>query len=179
MKYSSSEQLLKSLERRVKHLMIDTLNKFEAYFPDMESTRQGQLFKDNIKNTFNDAMRAQRDELRDYTVEYRPLRLTDDNLLSMTQTYIQSVQKVEFGIQNKPFVKFYVQADKAKVLDSLRLEVSAGVLYNNGNSVVFEIVGIDSCVNHAIPLLDKYRLHDSVKIKYNEWRAKVVELYRS
>ena len=62
----SRDQLTKSLDRRIRHLMIRSLEKFEDRFPDLDDTREGQIYKGDIRNAFNDVIRAQRDELREY-----------------------------------------------------------------------------------------------------------------
>jgi hypothetical protein len=106
MKYNPSrDQLGKSTERRIKSLMIRTLEKFESLFPDIDNSHEGQLFKGDIRNIFNDAIRAQRSEFDDYSIEYRPLRMNPDNTLAITQSFIQTVQLMEFGFTpcDEPF----------------------------------------------------------------------------
>lgn len=176
----SLDQLSKSLERRSRHLMIQTLQKFEDSFPDVDNTRQGQIFKTELRNMFNDVIRTQRDELNDYEIEYRPLRLTDNGVLAMTQSFMQTVQKVEFGSRgNSPFIKIYSSPEHARVLDAIRMEFGAGVLCSEGSNLVLEIVGTESCVNCVLPIMDKYRLMEQVGVKYREWRGEVVRHYRS
>lgn len=177
----SQEQLIKSLDRRVRHLMIDTLEKFEDAFPDLENTREAQLYKANLRTAFNDVLRAQRDELRDYEVEYRPLRLTDDNTLAMTQTFMQSVQKIDFGFKNAiPYFIVYANQDKIKVLDALRSELNAGVIFMyDEHTAALQIVGVTACVDSVLIIMDRYRLHADVREKYKDWRREVVKVYRS
>lgn len=176
----SSDQLSKSLDRRSRHLMVQTLQRFEDAFPDVDNTRQGQIFKSDLRNMFNDVMRAQRDELNDYEVEYRPLRMTDNGTLAMTQSFMQTVQKVEFGSRGTtPFMKIFSSTEHARVLDAIRIEFGAGVLYPDAGGLVLEIVGTESCVNCVLPIMDKYRLMEQVGVKYREWRGEVVRHYRS
>lgn len=177
----SREQLSKSIDRRIKHLMIRTLEKFEDSFPDLEETRDGRIYKGDIRNAFNDVMRAQRDELRDYDVEYRPLQLTDDNKLALTQTFLRSVQKVDFGFteESKPYVEFYGGADSLSVLNAVRSEMDAGILLRQEEGWVLLIAGTDTVVNSVLPIVDRYRLHGSVAPRYGEWRDQVVSVYRS
>lgn len=176
----SSDQLSKSLERRSMHLMIQTLQKFEDAFPDVDQTRQGGIFKADLRNMFNDVIRAQRDELNDYEVEYRPLRITGNGVLALTQSFMQTVQKVEFGwTGEKPFLKIFSSRDHARVLDAVRIEFGAGVLYQQDDGLVLEIVGVEVCANSVLPLMDKYRLLEQVGAKYREWRVEVVRRYRS
>lgn len=177
---TSLDQLNKSIERRSRHLMIQTLQKFEDTFPDIDNTRDGGIFKTELRNMFNDVIRAQRDELNDYEVEYRPMRVTDSGTLAVTQSFMQTVQKVEFGFRSiKPFLKIFSSQEHVRVLDAIRIEFGAGVLYREDEGLVLEITGIDACVNSVIPLMDKYRLLEQVGIKYREWRGEVVRLYRS
>jgi hypothetical protein len=176
----SLDQLSKSIERRARHLMIQTLTKFEDSFSDVDQTRQGQIFKTELRNMFNDVIRAQRDELNDYEIEYRPLRLTDNGTLAMTQSFMQTVQKVEFGSRGSiPFMKIYSSKENARVLDAIRIEFGAGVLDTEDGGLVLEIVGTESCVNCVLPIMDKYRLMEQVGVKYREWRGEVVRHYRS
>ena len=174
----SREQLTKSLDRRIKHLMIQVLEKFEDTFPDLEHSRDGMIFKGDLKNAFNDVIRAQRDEVRDYEVDYRPLKLTDDNTLTMTQTFMQTVQKIELSKRKKPFIRFYGNLDSGRVLEALRDELNAGVIVVENDSLVLELVGIDTCVNSVFKVMDRYRLHTSVSPRYCDWRSEVVKLYR-
>jgi len=176
----SLDQLSKSFERRSRHLMIQTLQKFEDSFPDVDQTRQGQIFKTDLRNIFNDVIRAQRDELNDYEVEYRPMRITDSGSLSITQSFMQTIQKIEFGFRGtKPYIKIFSSKDHARVLDAIRMEFEAGVLAPEGDGLVLEIVGIEICANSVLPLMDKYRLLDKVNTRYREWRDEVVKAYRS
>jgi hypothetical protein len=185
-KNSSRDQLVRSSDRRIKHLMIQTLESFEDAFPDIDSTRDGEIFKAGLRTAFNDVMRAQRDELHDYEVEYRPLKLTNDNTLAVTRTFMQTVQKIEFGIDNQPYMRICVSEEHANVLDAIRAEFGAGVLYDTTDTlyqsdkqVVLEIVGVLSCVDRVLPRMDKYRLHPDVRKNYLRWRTEVVELYRN
>lgn len=182
MKNPSHEQLSKSLDRRVRHLMIKTLETFEAAFPEIANSSDGQRYKSGLRTIFNDMMRAQRDELLDYEIEYRPLRLSDDNILAITQTFMQSVQKIEFGFigsDDKPFMLIYAAGDKLKVLDALRSELNAGVVYLDKTGVaVLTVVGVSSCVNSVLPVMDRYRMHTDVREKYKAWREELVKLYR-
>lgn len=176
----SRDQLSRSLDRRIKHLMIRVLEKYEDTYPDIENTREGQIFKGDLRNAFNDVMRAQRDELRDYDIEYRPLQLTDDNTLAITQTFMRTLQRVEFNIvANNPHVIFYASLDSRRVLDALRNEIGAGVIVIDEEGITLEIVGIESCVNCVLPILDRYRLHGNTTPKYKQWRDEVVKIYRS
>lgn len=177
----SQEQLTKSLDRRIRHLMIETLQKFEDNFPNLDNSREGQLYKSSLRTSFNDVIRAQRDEIRDYEVEYCPLRLTDDNTIVMTQTFMESIQKVDFGFKDRvPYFAIYADKEKAKVLNALRRELDAGVIFIENDSIaVLQIVGITSCVDSVLNVMDRYRLHADVRERYRIWRDEVVKIYRS
>jgi hypothetical protein len=175
---SSKEQLNKSMERRVRHLMIQTLEKFEDAFSGLDNTKEGQIFKADIRTMFNDVIRAQRDEISDYDVEFRPLKLNDNGVLVMTQAFMQTIQKINFGFKdNAPFIKIYSSQANIKTLDAVRMEFGVGVLYFDNDNVILEIIGIDSCVNCVLPILDRYILHNSVRLQYKEWRNEVVKSY--
>jgi hypothetical protein len=181
MKYPSKNQLAKSQSRRLSSLMVRTLQKFEDAFPDLENTREGRMYKGDIKAMFNDIIRAGRDELNDYIVDYRPLHLTDDNLLAMTRTYLQTVQKIEFGIYHdtgEPFVIFFADKDKINVLDALRAEFGTGVVCVDDDVASFTIVGTEACVSSVLSRMDKLRVHDAVRQEYRIWRQAVVNAYR-
>ncbi len=164
------------MDRRVKHLMIRVLEKFEDRFPDLDESREGQIFKGDLRNAFNDVIRCQRDEIRDYDVDYRPLKLTDDNILAMTQTFMSAVQKVDFD--DKPSIRFYAGIDHGRVLEALKNELGVGVTYEHDDGVVLEICGVRDCVSSVLTLMDKYRLHPSVRSKYLTWRLNVIEAYK-
>lgn len=173
----SREQLAKSLDRRIRHLMIRVLEKFEDRFPNVDDTRDGQVFKGDIRNAFNDVIRAQRDELRDYEVDYRPLKLTDDNVLALTQTFMQTVQKIDFD--DKPSIRFHASVDHRRVLEALRSELEVGVVYQTKEGCVLEICGVRDCVSSVVLMMDRYRLHPDVRSKYLVWRDLVVTSYRA
>lgn len=181
-KNSSREQLTKSLDRRIKHLMIGVLEKFEDRFAELDETRDGQVFKGDIRNAFNDVIRAQRDELRDYDVEYRPLQLTNDNILAVTQTFLRTVQKINFGFtaeDHEPYVEFCGDQDSFNVLNALRLEIEAGVMLRLEDGCTLLIVGTETIVNSVLPIMDRYRLHTNVATRYQDWRDQVIKIYRS
>lgn len=175
----SRDQLTMSMDRRLRHLMIRTLEKFERAFPGLQDQQNTQVFKGDIRTIFNDVLRAQRDELRDYQVDYRPLKLTDDNVLAMTRTFMETVQKIEFSLTNGPSIRIYAGKEKSGVLDAIRAEFGTGVLYLVGESMVLEIVGTQSCVDCVLPIMDRYRLHESKRAEYLTWRQEVVRAYRS
>lgn len=179
-KNPSQEQLSKSVERRIRHLMIRTLEGFEDSFADLEDTRDGQSYKAHIRNMFNDAIRAQRDELRDYSVDYRPLRLTDDNTLAVTQTFMQSVQRIDMDIEDSvPRIRFYASSKNRKVIDALRSELDSGVIYSiEEDEWTLEICGVRDCASSVLLMMDKYRLHSNVHQRYILWKEKVINLYQ-
>jgi len=159
--------------------MIQTLEGFEGRFSELEDTTDGQKFKAGLRTAFNDVMRAQRDELYDYDVEFRPMRADDDRPLAVTKTFLETVQRMEFGVVVSPFFKIYGAKDRSKVLQAIRAEFGSGVVYEQDGSLVLEIVGIDSCVNCVLPIMDRYRLHAGVREEYHQWREELIKLYRS
>jgi len=178
----SRQQLTRSGERRIKSLMVRTLEKFESLYPNTQRTREAGIFKGDIKTMFNDVIRAHRDELNDYEIDYRPLRVTNDDRLAITRTFMSTVQRVEFSftdMQCTPSVKIYANADNLDILRAIRSEFDAGVIYASDGSVVLEIVGLDDCVNCVLTIMDSYRLHNAVQKEYQAWRQEVVKGYRS
>jgi hypothetical protein len=160
--------------------MVQTLNQFEDRFPDIENSRDGSLFKSDIKTACNDVIRAQRDEIYDYDIEYRPLRLNTDQSLLVTKSFMEAVQRIEFIAGDKPAMKIYASSDRSRVLAAARAEFGVGVIYHDSpDIIILEITGVDSCVNCVLNIMDKYRLHESVREQYKAWREYLVELYRS
>jgi len=176
---SSRDQLSRSLERRLRHLMVQMLEGFESRFDDLAESRDGRLFRSDIRTACNDVMRATRDELREYTMEYTPLRLDENNVLSLTRQFLETVQRIEFGRDQAPYVRFYAGSEHGRVLGALRAELGDGVVIDEGNGLVLEIVGLDSCVRSVLPIMDKYRFQAGVRDQYTEWRKGVVDAYRS
>ena len=180
----SRDQLAKSQDRRVRHLMIRVLEKFEDIFPEMEDGRDGRIFKGDIRTAFNDVMRAQRDEIHDYQVEYTPLKITNDNTLAMTQAFMQSVKRVDFGWTKNPFFSLYSAEDNRRVMDALWTEFGAGVLFEaldertGETNLCLQIVGVKDCINSVLRIMDKYRLHADTRKRYIDWRRQVVQAYR-
>lgn len=176
----SRDQLIKSVDRRVKHLMIRTLEKFEDMFPSIDETRKGGIYKSDLRNIFNDVVRAQRDELYDYEIDYRPFKKTDDNTLIVTKEFMETIQNIEFDFQGiKPVLKFYAAPEKMRVLEAVRREFECGALYEEDDKLILYIAGIDSVINNVLPLMDKYYLHEKVRNQYRAWRIEVIKTYRS
>lgn len=177
---ASREQLIRSVDRRLRHLMIQSLENFEHRFQDIEDTGDGQKFKAFLRTAFNDVMRATRDELYEYDVEYRPLSVSDDNMLSVTRTFLETVQKMEFSFLNDdiPSFKIYSGKDKGRVMAAIRSEFGQGVIYEEGESLVLEVVGIRDCASSVLICMDNYRIHHSKRQEYVLWRKKVITLYR-
>lgn len=155
--------------------MVSVLEKFEDVFPDLENTDDGRKFKYDIKNALNDTMRATRDELNDYEVDYRPMRMNEDNILSLTRTLLESIEKIDFD--DTPSVKIICAPSKLKVLESVRNEFGGGIIYSENNVLVLHISGLDICVNNVVPILDKYRFVADVKTKYIAWRRMLIAKY--
>jgi hypothetical protein len=129
---------------------------------------------------FNDVIRAQRDELNDYEVEFKPLRLTDDNKLAMTRTLMNTVQRIEFGFAGEfhtPYMNIYANEDRASVMEAVRSEFDVGVLHKADNHVILSVVGIDDCISNVLTRMDKYRLHATVRDSYKIWRQRLVDMY--
>jgi hypothetical protein len=160
--------------------MVRVLEKFEDSFPELDDTRDGGVFKGTIKAMFNDVIRAQRDELTDYQIEYRPMRLTHDNKLSLTRTLMSTVQRIEFGFAGEfdtPYMKIVADAQRASVLEAVRAEFEVGVVWVEEDVAALSIVGVDTCVDSVLPRMDKYRLHPDVRPHYVQWRKKLVGMY--
>jgi hypothetical protein len=177
----SKDQLVKSQERRIRSLMVRTLEKFESAYPGVQHTKDAKVFKGDLRTIFNDVIRAQRDELTDYEVDFRPLRVTDDNTISITRTFMQTVQKIEFGYTSatsRPFIKIYADQDHKNSLEAIHREFGGGVIYSDKSGLTLEIVGAEDCIKCVLPIMDRYRLHDSVRVGYREWRKNVVDEYR-
>lgn len=173
----SHEQLAKSQRRRMNHLMVRCLEQFESIFPDAEKSRDGGRFKNDIKNAFNDAMRAATDELNDYTVEYRPLRMDADNILALTRTMMETVTKVSFSHEDVFACRIHSGPEKGRVMEAVRAEFECGVVAEDDAGLVLSIVGLRDCVNKVIPIMDRYRLAVGVRDEYKEWRAALIAAY--
>jgi len=179
MRKTSKDVLTESLERRMKHIMVQLLNQFDERFPDLREDQQGRLFKFDIKNQFNDAIRATRDEIRDYDIEYRPVRFNPDNTLSVTKAFIEGIQTITFN-DTEPGIRILAKNEQQnyRILEAIRRELDTGIIYINSTATLtLDIYGLDSCVNCAIPFMDLYNLLSGVKEEYISWRKKVVELY--
>lgn len=172
------DQLIKSSERRIKHLMIQTLSKFEDRFNALAQSRDGEMFKSDLRTAFNDVIRAHRDELYDYTLEYQPIKFNTDNSLFVSKTFMETVQKIEFGIDKKPNFKIFAAPERFAVLDSLRAEIGVGVIYKEENNIILQVVGIKDCISGVLPFMDKYALHEKVKQNYINWRQVLVSFYK-
>jgi len=173
---NKSHQLLSSsFERRLKHLMVQLLTKFETEFYNIKDTQKGSLFRHDLKTAVNDVIRASRDELRDYQVEYRPLRIGDDNRLCMTAEFISSIKQIEFT--DKPSIKIKASKDKIKILNALREELGCGILYYLSDAAILEIVGLNECINKVVPIMDNYTFNSAVRAKYTDWRYDLVNQY--
>ena len=159
--------------------MVQLLEGFERRFPNLEGTRAAQTFKGDIKTACNDLMRCTRDELREYVIEYTPLRLDENSTLSLTREFLQTIQCVEFGLDTCPWICFYAGDDRRRVLEAVRAEFDEGVLFEVGeNEIVLQIVGLNSCIKSVLPIMDKYRFQPGVRSEYEIWRKEVVKTYK-
>jgi|APGre2960657404_1045060.scaffolds.fasta_scaffold07881_2 hypothetical protein len=174
----SRDQLLKSSERRIKHLMVQTLTKFEDRFQDLANSNYGEIFKSDLRNAFNDAIRAQRDELYDYQIEYRPLKLNSDNTIMATKTFLDALQSIEFIDGDRPGIRIKSHLQDSKLLDAIRSELGAGVLYSLEKVIIFEIRGLEDSINCVLPLLDRCKFNEGVRNKYLVWRKVIVTKYQ-
>lgn len=176
MKRLTSSQLLShSIKTRLNHTMIDILSKFESAFPDFKDEEDGTLFRHNVKNVMNDAIRATLQQLDEYAVEYRPLRFNPDHTLSLSSSFLATVKKMEFT--DNPSFRLHGARDKASILSAIRAELGAGVVHSDGEGLVFEVVGLEKCVDCVLPFLDRYRLNADVQQEYVKWRQTVVTGY--
>jgi hypothetical protein len=153
--------------------MVTTLCKFEEAFPDIAEERDGERFKSTIRTIFNEAIRANANELADYEVDFRPLRVTDE-AVTMTRTFMETVERIEFT--EVPGIKIYASAEKRKVLDAIRSELDGGIVYEYKEGLVLHIAGLEDCIS-VIPAFDLYRMLGPVKARYTEWRRRVVGMY--
>jgi len=179
MQKTSKEILTESIERRMKHVMVQLLKQFEERFPALSDDQYGRLFKFDIKNQFNDAMRATRDEIRDYDVEYRPMRFNPDNTLSVTRAFMESINTITFN-DTRPGMRICTgnNPQNFRILEAIRREFGAGIVYKENNGCyTFDIYGLDNCINVVIPFMDLYKLLSSVQTEYQAWRKKVVTMY--
>lgn len=172
----SKKMLSGSIERRLANVMVRLLSNFEQKFPDIKDAEPGKMFRFDIKTMLNDVIRATRDELNDYEVEYRPLKMNPDNTLSITRDFIDSVELIDFGPSYSVIIT--VDIAKAKLLDAVRNELGCGVLYIDGTKVKLIMVGLEDCINKIVPFIDKYRLTPKTREKYVIWRKEMVTLYK-
>lgn len=181
MENRSKRELTNSIERRQRHIMVRLLTEFEGRFQDVAETARGNLFRVDIKHMMNDMMRATRDEIGDYEVEYRPLRIRHDNTLSVTKEFMETIECIEFG-QDTPmtmtgsFLKITADKSRAKILDAMRRELGVGVTSLNDGKVVYMVAGMTDCLR-TLPFLDQYRLAAMVRDQYVSWRKHLVYSY--
>jgi hypothetical protein len=180
MRKTSKDVLTESLERRMKHIMVQLLNQFDERFPDLREDQQGRLFKFDIKNQFNDAIRATRDEIRDYDIEYRPIRFNPDNTLSVTKAFIEGVQHIYFN-SISPGIKILAafSPDNCRILEAIRRELGTGIVYSSmdNKTVTFSVNGLENCIDAVIPFMDLYKLLSPVQSEYTAWRNIVIGVY--
>lgn len=178
MKSKSRDILSGSIRKRCLSMMAGLLSNFEELHPETKDLPQGTKYRAFVKDRVNDVLRATLQELTDYDIEYRPLKLGNDNILSVTAEFLESVDRVDFS--DAPSVKIQAAKSHAKVLDAVRSTIGAGVLYaSDADSVIFEVVGVADCINYMVPIMDKYRLTPDVRTKYVKWRRNLVAAYVS
>lgn len=171
-KQTSRDVLTKSVETRMRHCMVALLEQFDKRFPD---NAQGGLFKNDIKNKMNDMIRCTREEMRDYDIEHRPLKIAPDGHVSVTRTFIEALEGI--GFSDTPRVQLRAAQDRLQVLQSVRNELGAGIVHTDGEQAYLTISGSADCVNYAVPFLDKYALTSNVRAAYKQWRARLVTDY--
>jgi hypothetical protein len=172
----SRSELARNIEQRAKHVMVSLLNKFEQEFPEIKDSRKGGVFRYDIKNKINDFVRATRDELNDYDIAYRPLKVNPDNSLSVTVNFMETIKLIKFWAE--PGVTIHADKSKYQLLDAVRAELGTGAVFIEGDKAVLEIYGLNDCIKYVIPFLDHYKLNADVNVKYLSWRSKVIGNYR-
>jgi len=153
--------------------MVRLLEEFDKRFSESDD---GNLFKVDLKHAMNDMMRASRDELNDYDIEYRPMRIRSDNTLSMTIEFMESIRLVKFTLE--PIgLTIVADKEKARVLEALRGELGVGATFlDEDGRAVYAVSGVRDCVS-VLPFLDKYRLVPAVRAEYVKWRTSLVYSY--
>jgi hypothetical protein len=174
MKKKDSDVLIASLQRRLKHLMVRVLDESDNRLTGAVDPSVLEAFKVDIKHGFNDAIRANDSEIRDYEINYRPIRWNPDNSLFMTRTFIENLQSITFSAES---VTFTSKADDYRILASLRDEVGAGVVNFDKDIACYRVVGLNDCINHIIPLLDRLTLKQLIQSDYQAWRQEIVKAY--
>lgn len=171
--------LTSSIEKRLNNLMVRLLTDFETKFSDIKNSEAGQRYRFDVKTMVNDVLRATRDELNDYDIEYRPLRINANNTISMTTTFMQSIESVDFVVSEANCPSLIMRADQSaeKVMAAVRKELNCGVLYIQENQVILQVSTIMNCAEKVLPFIDKYMLSPKLREKYKVWRACVVEAY--
>ncbi len=174
----SRQQLSTSMDRRLKNVMIKVLTDFENTFPDMDYTNDGKRFKGNIRTIINDTIRATRDEFNDYEVEYAPLKISYDGILSVTRDFIESIEKIELSMSSAiPKATIHAGASRRNVLEFIRSYINAGVIcQEESGSLSLIFCDVEDCLK-AIAFIDKYRLIAKLRQEYSDWRGKVVKFY--
>jgi len=174
----SHKQIARSLKRRWNHVMVNVLSRFEDTFPDMDDSPDGKRYKGLIKTMFNESMRATSDELNDYDIDFRPLRVTDE-AITMTRTFMETVEKIEFTDDDSiPSIKIHSSTEKGRVLDAIRAELEAGIVYeHSAGQLVLVICGMNDCIK-VLPAMDRYRMMGAVRQRYADWRNQLISLYK-
>lgn len=172
MKKQDGDVLNASLQRRLKHLMVQILDSCDSRLMDVPADILN-LFKVDIKHGFNDAIRANDSELRDYDIHYRPARINPDNTLFLTRAFIENLDSIKFSPLAIHFVGKYADY---RILNSFRSEIGVGVVYVLGNQTWYSIEGVTDCVN-LIPILDKLSVKPLIQDKYQEWRQEIINQY--
>ena len=170
-KISDKDVLSKSIQRRYKYAMVRILDEYDQKH---NSSDAGELFKINIKHLLNDMIRCTDSEISDYNIIYSPVKFNNDNTLSVTRTFLETLNDINFSSDE---VIFKSKIEKRNVMQSLRDLLGAGILYQSDDSCFYVIKGVSDCVNFAVPFLDKYRLNKQVNIEYKNWRDNLVKNY--
>jgi hypothetical protein len=171
----AKDVLVGSLGRRLKHLMVKTLDDFDRYFPTNADSEVGGMFKFNLRNAFNDAIRANRDELNDYDLTYKPLKVAVDGTLSVTKAFAEAMESIVFSTDP---VSVSISSDKknAAILESIKAEFGVGLAYLENDRAIFMVSGVPDCVK-ITAFFDRYRLTASIRKEYVAWRTNLVHLY--
>jgi len=171
---SDTDILSRSVERRFKHVMVRILDEYDNRHQESESDI-GRLFKIDVRNLLNDMIRCTNSEMRDYEVQYRPIKFNNDNTLSVTRTFLSSLEVIDFN--DSPSVTFRAHHTKRNVIQSMRDELGAGVIYRDGEDIIYSIVGASACIDFVLPFLDRYRLTNTKAEEFRAWRARLVNNY--
>lgn len=166
------EMLELSVQRKIKSIYAKSLDEIEKHLPEVISDTRYEVIRNNILNHGNDSLRAFKNEIRSYRIEYKPIERVN-NEMKVEKEILDIIMRANFSYFKKPVVK--LTSSKKGLLEAIRNEISAGILvYISNENYELVLAGME-IVRVFIPVFSRFYSADNQT--YSKWLGQVYDYY--